>query len=179
MQAVETMTFSHMRGGKTLFFISAFLATALVIVSTMLLLSGRADFIALISIFIANVMVVLVACKTYKPAFTRIRFEGDKIVSKSGSEWEELKLKDIQGIWYSNNYHLDSMTFTPYTPNDKKIKGGSLIILGDLDYFNGAEFITMNNLNVILKDCFWQGYTTLHYRKSLKTVLDYYYQQIS
>lgn len=179
MQEVEKITFSHMRGGKTLFFIFAFLATALVIVSTMLLLSGRAGFIALISIFVANVMVILVACKTYKPGLTKITFEGDKIISKSGAEWEELKLKDIEGIWYSNNYHLTNMTFTPYTPNDKKIKGGSLVILGNLESFNGAEFITMNNLNVILKDCFWQGYTTMHYRKSLKTVLDYYYQQIS
>lgn len=177
MKAVQSITFSHMIGGH-IYAISLIILFVILLIVSLVGLLRLNDFFGFFIILVVDFLVGLLAWRVTKIGFTTVTFEGNTIESKSTSDSELLDINEIKGIWYSKNYHLPNMTFIEYTP-EQKIPFGSLVLIGDIDYFEGAEFLSMNGMNFALKDCFWRGYTTLQFRKALKPVLDFYYNHLN
>lgn len=173
---MESQKINHMQGGKVLAVTLIVSAISLVVVSVFLIIDKYLDFISIITLLFCNVTVMWLAYKFYKPGFTEVICSENGIVSKTNFEQEKLSLEDIKGIWYYKNNQSEQVEIKPYSKNNESLKG-TVIIIGDIDFFKDVEFSGINGAT-ILRDSFKKGYTTLHYRKSLDKVLNYYMQKI-
>ncbi len=165
----------HVKGGKILELVLVLLAIALVAVVILLFKSKSIGFIAGIMILVTTGSIIWLVYKYYKPAFTEITFYKDSIVSKTHFESEELSVKNIKGIWFIT--HPKSEEVYTFSPNNFPTKG-SLVLIGDIDYFNDAEYVGLNGITALC-DSFSEGYTTLYYRKELDDILMYYFNKIN
>lgn len=173
---MRTQTYTHMRGGKILSSILVLLTIGLIGLVYLLFTEKSVDFLSIIMILAAVGTIAWVTYKFYKPGFTDIIFHEDGIISKTHFEREELRIEDIEGIWFLQTPNEDG-TIEEYSPTEKVPKN-SLIVIGSINCFYGAEYFGLNGPASTLHDTFDQGYTAIHYRKELDEVLEYYYHKI-
>lgn len=173
---MRVQKFNHMPGGKVFGVIFVVLGIALVGLSILLIMAKNIDILSVLVLLVSVVCVIWFAYKFYKPGFTEIIFSEDGIVSKTPFEEERLSLDDIKGIWYYVNRQTSEHEILPYS-EDTVLKSNCVVIIGDLDYFSGVEYVGMNGM-MILHDSFKKGYTTLCYRKKLGAILNYYRDKI-
>jgi len=165
-----------MKGGKIVGTLLILLPISLAVVMIILFLEKNPGFMALIILLLALGTFIWLAYKFYKPGFTEIIFSGTDITSKTYSESEVLELDDIKGIWFLKHPHQDAIAEI-YNPNKRPPKN-SLIIIGDIQYFDGAQYFGLDSATT-LHDSFSYGYTSIHYRKELDEILDYYFYKIN
>lgn len=173
---METQKFSHIRGGKALEIILIIVLIAVSALAIFLIIEDNVSFWSAVSMILALGIFIWLAYKCYKPTFTDIYFSETGIVSKTNFESEELSLNDIKGIYFLRVPYKNAKIET-YSPSNLPPKD-SLIVIGNIKYFDGAHFFGLLGSGSILHDSFSKGYTSIQYRKKLDPVLDYYYKKI-
>jgi len=172
---MRTQKFNHMKGGKILGSFLILLTFGLFFVIYLLFTEKSVDFISTIFLLCTTGTIVWVVYKFYKPSFSEVIFSDTNIVSKTHFETETLNLEDIKGIWFLTDPHEQS-SIEIYSQDNKPPKN-SMVIIGDIEYFEGAQYFGLN-MAATLHDSFSNGYTAINYRKELDEVLDYYFRKI-
>ena len=173
---MKEQKFTHVQGGKILGILLIITCVCLILGVIYFFAKRSVDFITAASLVALIIATIWLTFKAFKPMFTNIIFEENRIKSQCLSQKEELSLQEIKGIWYFQTTEFGKRkTIIPYTEKEKPDKN-SVIILGDIDYFENAEFVLIGH--ALLVDSFKDGYTSLHYRKKLDSVLDYYLKKI-
>ena len=174
---MKEQKFTHFQGGRILGVLIIITCVCLILGAIYFFEQRSVDFITVASIVALIIATIWFTFKAFKPMFTNIIFEENRIKSQClFQEEEELSLQEIKGIWYFQTTEFGKRkTIIPYTEKEKPDKN-SVIILGDIDCFKDAKFVLMGH--ALLVDSFKDGYTSLHYRKKLDSVLNYYLKKI-